>query len=135
LTTAYQISRDIVVLYRGAVAEAGDVGLVVGDPKHPYTQLLVGSIPLPDPERTWEGEKPPSGISLSGDAGCRFAARCPDAMPMCVAAEPPLFQIDEQRVAACYLHRAAPALERPALADLLLHRAPQAGVGDLVQPN
>src|SRR6059058_177217 len=44
LTTAYQVSENIVVLYRGTVAEAGEVGLVVRDPQHPYTRLLVGSI-------------------------------------------------------------------------------------------
>src|SRR5207237_10709724 len=49
LTTAYQVSENIIVLYRGCVAEAGEVGQVVKSPKHPYTQLLVGSIPLPDP--------------------------------------------------------------------------------------
>ena len=55
LTTAYQISEDIIVLYRGAMAEAGDVQLVVRQPEHPYTRLLVGSIPLPDPDEPWQG--------------------------------------------------------------------------------
>src|SRR5256885_5835793 len=53
LTTAYQISDNIVVLYRGLVAEAGSVEEVVKSPHHPYTQLLVGSIPLPDPTHHW----------------------------------------------------------------------------------
>ena len=53
LTTAYQISENIVVLYRGSVAEAGDVELVVKQPKHPYTQLLVSSVPQPDPRQPW----------------------------------------------------------------------------------
>ena len=56
LTTAYQISENIVVLYRGSVAEVGDVEKVVGDPKHPYTRLLVGSVPLPDPVRATLGD-------------------------------------------------------------------------------
>src|SRR5918993_2829447 len=42
LTTAYQISQDILVLYRGTVAESGNVETVVQNPQHPYTQLLVG---------------------------------------------------------------------------------------------
>src|SRR5215211_8592094 len=78
LTTAYQISENIVVLYRGSVAEAGEVGLVVQDPKHPYTQLLVGSIPLPNPDRTWHGEAPPSpvaGTLRDGQPACKFTAR------------------------------------------------------------
>jgi ABC-type oligopeptide transport system ATPase subunit len=53
LTTAYQISDSIIVLYRGAVVEQGDVELVK-DPQHPYTKLLVSSIPVPDPNRRWE---------------------------------------------------------------------------------
>jgi ABC-type glutathione transport system ATPase component len=53
LATAYQISDNIVVLYRGAVVEAWAVDLVVKQPQHPYTQLLVSSIPMASPERTW----------------------------------------------------------------------------------
>ena len=57
LTTAYQVGQNIVVLYQGAMVEAGDVELVIKDPKHPYTQLLVSSIPHPDPNKTWEDEE------------------------------------------------------------------------------
>ena len=53
LATAYQISDNIVVLYRGAVIEAGNVDLVVKQPRHPYTQLLISSIPLASAARTW----------------------------------------------------------------------------------
>ena len=53
LATAYQISDNIVVLYRGSVAEAGAVELVVKQPRHPYTQLLLSSIPLASTERAW----------------------------------------------------------------------------------
>lgn len=54
LATAYQISDRIIVLHRGAVVEAGDPEQVVKRPQHPYTKLLIGSIPLPDPERQWD---------------------------------------------------------------------------------
>jgi ABC-type oligopeptide transport system ATPase subunit len=53
LATAYQISDNIIVLYRGLVAEAGDVDHVVREPRHPYTQLLIQSVPRPDPKRAW----------------------------------------------------------------------------------
>jgi peptide/nickel transport system ATP-binding protein len=53
LTTAYQISDNIIVLYRGSVAEAGGVDLVVREPRHPYTQLLIQSVPQPNPSRAW----------------------------------------------------------------------------------
>jgi peptide/nickel transport system ATP-binding protein len=124
LTTAYQISGNIIVLYRGSVAEAGDVELVVGQPQHPYTQLLIGSIPLPDPNRRWSDE---SGRRLqvtshksqvashkqTGDGlGCRFADRCPHAFSLCPEKAPPLFQTNPHRAAACYLYQDHPSIRR-----------------------
>jgi ABC-type oligopeptide transport system ATPase subunit len=57
LTTAFQICENIVILYQGTVAEAGPVERVIGAPRHPYTQLLVASIPLPDLSRKWGGDE------------------------------------------------------------------------------
>jgi peptide/nickel transport system ATP-binding protein len=57
LTTAYQISNSILVLYRGEVVEQGGVELV-NAPQHPYTKLLISSIPIPDPNRPWGEEEP-----------------------------------------------------------------------------
>jgi peptide/nickel transport system ATP-binding protein len=114
LTTAYQISEDIIVLYRGAMAEAGDVQLVVRQPEHPYTRLLVGSIPLPDPDEPWQGERalgrPAAALQPAGDSFCAFHTRCPYAMPICVEEAPPLFRTAPHRVSACYLYRAAPTI-------------------------
>ena len=45
LTTAYQLCENILMMYRGYVVEAGSVDLVIKDPQHPYTQLLIDSIP------------------------------------------------------------------------------------------
>ena len=112
LATAYQISENIVVLYRGSVAEAGDVELVVKRPSHPYTQLLISSIPLASAERTWttEGAGAAAGLQPAGTAGCKFADRCPSVMGPCLQAPPPLFQTDRNRAVACYLYQNAPAL-------------------------
>src|SRR4029079_2245131 len=55
LTTAYQVSQNIYVLYRGSVAEVGSVEKVINEPKRPYTRLLVNSIPLADPDVRWGG--------------------------------------------------------------------------------
>src|SRR5215475_749695 len=67
LATAYQISDRIIVLYRGAVAEAGDVELVVKQPRHPYTQQLLSSIPRASAERTWLTER--TGASVGRQDG------------------------------------------------------------------
>ena len=67
LTTAYQISDHIIVLTRGEVVEQGDPEQIVKRPQHPYTKLLISSIPLPDPDRQW-GEVPPEIEQLAEEA-------------------------------------------------------------------
>jgi peptide/nickel transport system ATP-binding protein len=114
LTTAYHISDDIVVLYQGSVSEAGDIETVIQDPQHPYTQLLVGSIPWPDPELRWSQEQIPiqkRELSAEARRGCKFADRCPFVMELCAASPPPLFQTADSRAAACYRYRDAPVIE------------------------
>jgi peptide/nickel transport system ATP-binding protein len=104
LTTAYHISDHIMILYHGSVMEAGDVETIITDPKHPYTQLLVSSIPWPDPERRWGDEdRPlPRGMAFDEHApGCKFGMRCPYAGERCAEERPPLFQLDDGRVIAC----------------------------------
>jgi peptide/nickel transport system ATP-binding protein len=112
LITAYQISDNIIVLYRGAVAEAGNAESIVQAPEHPYTQLLVSSIPLPDPARGWSEEHRPSDIGQRAGLakGCAFAPRCPHAMAVCLEQPPGLHQTAPDRAVACYRYRDAPAL-------------------------
>ncbi|HWC03312.1 MAG TPA: ABC transporter ATP-binding protein [Methylomirabilota bacterium] len=113
LATAYQVAENIVVLYRGAVVEAGDVELVVKTPRHPYTRLLIGSIPAPSVERTWATGGPPAQPSprlASAADGCPFEDRCPDAMPTCRTSVPPLLRTETHRAVACFLYRDAPVL-------------------------
>jgi oligopeptide/dipeptide ABC transporter ATP-binding protein len=113
LTTAYQISQNILVMYRGSVAEAGDVNLVVHEPRHPYTQLLIQSIPKADPDHPWRGHELPVDPAAPESVivqGCKFADRCPFVMEICRTSAPPLFRTDEQRVAACYLYQDMPTL-------------------------
>jgi oligopeptide/dipeptide ABC transporter ATP-binding protein len=106
LATGFQISHNMLVLYHGSVVEAGEVGLLVQDPYHPYTQLLMNSIPLAIPERTWKQDEA-AGATVRMDAdyvGCKFANRCPHIMPHCQQKHPPLYLADRYRAAACYLH-------------------------------
>ncbi|MGB7337271.1 MAG: ABC transporter ATP-binding protein [Phototrophicaceae bacterium] len=108
LSTATQIGDQIFILYQGAIAETGDSLKVINEPQHPYVQLLVNSVPMPDPEIRWEGtiELPAEEeMRTSSKAGCRFYARCPHHMDKCLDAQPPLYQIDEiDHKAACFLH-------------------------------
>jgi oligopeptide/dipeptide ABC transporter ATP-binding protein len=112
LTTAYQISDNIIILYRGSVAEAGSVERVVQDPQHPYTQLLISSIPEPNRKKRWVGEDLPEldAPAARQSAGCKFAPRCKAVMDVCWEQSPPLYRTDPQRVAACFLYQDSPVL-------------------------
>lgn len=118
LTTAYHISKSIIVLYRGQVMEAGDVDTVIKDPRHPYTKLLVDSIPWPNLDQRW-GNEPIKARTADGFSdGCKFRTRCPAAMEICKT-RPPLFQIDPTHTAACYLYDKQPEVVPERLSELL----------------
>ncbi|MEM8950241.1 MAG: ABC transporter ATP-binding protein [Pseudomonadota bacterium] len=57
LATAYEVADYVLVLHRGRVVEAGVPETVIDDPQHPYSRLLVDSIPWPDPNRQWGSGK------------------------------------------------------------------------------
>jgi peptide/nickel transport system ATP-binding protein len=100
--------------------EAGDVELVVKAPRHPYTQLLVSSIPVPGVARTWSADGVPASAGVASHAelpGCLFADRCPSVMPVCRTAAPPLFRAATHRVVACYLDQEAPVVPADAMGD------------------
>lgn len=120
LTTAYQISQNIVVLYRGSVAEAGSVEQVIRAPKHPYTRLLVSSIPLPDRKRRWGADSLPDVDNVNGrkSAGCKFASRCPAVMDVCWQSAPPLYLPDRDRAASCFLYQDSARLESADVAQV-----------------
>ena len=107
LTTAYQVGDTIYVLYKGSVVEAGNVENVVQQPSHPYTQLLMGSIPVPDPRVPW-GENLASITTRderdSEVSGCAFAPRCPHAFERCMIDPPPHYGLEDDRAVKCFLH-------------------------------
>ncbi|HET9220941.1 MAG TPA: ABC transporter ATP-binding protein [Roseiflexaceae bacterium] len=120
LTTAYHIAKSIVVMYRGSVMEAGDVDTVIKDPQHPYTRLLIDSIPWPDLNRRWgetEIKAKESELSDYG-TGCKFLARCPYAMEKCQT-PPPLFRLSQHQAASCYRYDDRPSIESEQLSELL----------------
>ena len=118
LATAYQVADTILVMYRAAVVEAGDVERVVKAPRHPYTQLLIGSIPRVSTVRDWGAAERRSEGGPPAN-GCRFADRCPAAMPRCEGAAPPLYRPDPQRAVACFLMSDAPVLDAKDLGEVL----------------
>jgi oligopeptide/dipeptide ABC transporter ATP-binding protein len=108
LSTALQISDRIMIMYHGNVVEQGEAASVIQNPRHPYTQLLVNSIPMPDPENKW-GPMPSAASkedSQTGESsGCIFLQRCPHQMPLCREHHPPRFNIHPTHQAACFLYQ------------------------------
>lgn len=121
LSTAYQIGDQIFILYQGTIAEKGSTINVIDEPHHPYVQLLVDSVPVPDPDIKWEGEivlPSEEEMRSSTNSGCRFYPRCPKRMDRCLTAQPPLYKVDQiDHQASCYLYDqnevAVPALPTP----------------------
>ena len=108
LSTAYQIGNQIYILYQGSIAEKGDTSSVIEDPKHPYVQLLINSIPIPDPNQRWDMNislPPEEELRGQVESGCRFYPRCPRRSERCLAERPPLYRMDgHNHEVACYLY-------------------------------
>jgi peptide/nickel transport system ATP-binding protein len=104
LAILYQIADSIIVMYAGRLVERGSASAIVHDPRHPYTRMLIGSLPEAGArfeERRLKGiaGRPPS--LLDPPQGCRFRDRCPLAFAKCVE-QPPLVEFEPGRHAACW---------------------------------
>ncbi len=122
LTTAYHVADTIIVLYRGTVVEAGDVEAVIREPQHPYTRLLVDSIPWPDLDMSWGGGSPETdgrAVAPMRTGGCPFVGRCQHAMPRCAEEQPPFYAPNPRQAVRCFLHEGAPAFVESDLSALL----------------
>ncbi len=104
LAILYQAADTILVMYAGRLAEKASSDVVISRPKHPYTRLLVSSLPevgVRYADRRLSGipGKPPS--LLEPPAGCRFRDRCPLASAMC-ATQPPFVEVEPGHRVACW---------------------------------
>jgi peptide/nickel transport system ATP-binding protein len=104
LAILYQAADTILVMYAGRLAEKASSDAVISRPKHPYTQLLVSSLPevgVRYADRRLEGNpgKPPS--LLEPPQGCRFRDRCPLAFAKC-AEQPPFVEVEPGHRVACW---------------------------------
>lgn len=109
LSMVRYVSDRMAVMYLGSLVEVGKSDEVYFDPKHPYTEILVGSNPEPDPEL--ERSRPSTAIRgeipspVNVPAGCRFANRCPKVMDVCRTVTPQLIPLkDIERQVACHLY-------------------------------
>ncbi len=100
-----EISNRVAVMYAAKMVEVGDVNDVFGQPKHPYTQGLLRSVPnikLDSGELYKMAGAPPD--LTHPPSGCRFHPRCPFVMDICGDEVPPLEPIEEGHLTACWLY-------------------------------
>jgi peptide/nickel transport system ATP-binding protein len=100
LSLGYYISERAVILYRGCVVEMGVTEKIFGNPLHPYTRMLMASVPRLD--KKWdklEAEVQTEDQKLI--EGCAYYSRCPDANGECAQGRPPLLEVDQDHFVAC----------------------------------
>ena len=119
LAVVKSISDRVAVMYLGKMCEVGPSEAVYRDPAHPYTSVLLASIPVvPTDDAAWstprrapvEGEPPSPVLPPSG---CRFHTRCPAATAECATTEPRLRAIGDDHFVACHHPRSVPVAVTP----------------------
>lgn len=97
--------QRIIVMYAGKIVEEGSVYEIFEDPKHPYTQGLLKSIPsLGEKQERLESIHGVVPNPLNMPKGCRFAPRCSRAMDICAVSEPEITVLGEERNVRCFLY-------------------------------
>ncbi|NPV09382.1 MAG: ABC transporter ATP-binding protein [Anaerolineae bacterium] len=98
-----QFVDRVAVMYASRLVEEGSARDIFHQPQHPYTQLLVASLPSLEKKGEFQGApgSPPSLLDLP--SGCVFHPRCPYVMERCTHEVPPAFQADGRHWAACFL--------------------------------
>ncbi|WP_436759869.1 ABC transporter ATP-binding protein [Streptosporangium sp. V21-05] len=104
ISLTYQIADTIMIMYAGKLAEKAPADVIVGEPRHPYTRMLISSLPevgVRHAERRLSGipGRPPS--LLGPPSGCRFRDRCPIAFDRC-AEDPPPVEVAPGHHVACW---------------------------------
>ncbi|ADO84271.1 ABC transporter ATP-binding protein [Ilyobacter polytropus] len=109
LSMVKHISDRIGVMYLGKMVEVAESDELYEKPAHPYTQALLSSIPIPDPElnaqmerEILEGDVP---SPLNPPSGCRFRTRCKYAKEICSQQEPILQEVAPGHMAACHFSK------------------------------
>lgn len=108
LSMVRHISDQVAVMYLGKIVELTSSDELYSNPVHPYTQALLSTIPIPDPDVEEARER----IVLNGDVpspisppkGCRFCSRCKYATKKCSEMEPEMKQIGTGHYVACHLY-------------------------------
>ena len=109
LATAYYLGGQIMIMCKGRVIERGDMDTIIAQPAHPYTQMLIASVPSPDPDQRWTREQELTGVMETAELqvnehACVFTSRCPHVMDSCHRQRPEFIHVQAEQESACLLH-------------------------------
>lgn len=105
LSVVRYISHRVAIMYLGKIMETGTVEQIFENPQHPYTRILLESVPIPDPKNrrrkklVLPGEIP---SPLNPPSGCPFHTRCPFAKDMCSEKEPDYVEVESGHLVKCH---------------------------------
>lgn len=118
LGVARQISDRVYIMYAGRIVETAPTEEIFADPKHPYTQGLIASIPKLTGENMADGVDGSIPEYIDPPTGCRFASRCPYAHDRCETERPEMTYESAGSGVACFLYDDQPApYDPPTLAE------------------
>lgn len=104
ISILYQIADSIMIMYAGQLAEKASTDAIIHSPRHPYTKLLIASLPkvgVKHAENRLRGIPGSPPLLLDPPIGCRFRERCPVAFEKCLE-EPPFIEIEKGHFVACW---------------------------------
>jgi peptide/nickel transport system ATP-binding protein len=112
LAVVKNVSDRVIVMYLGKICEVAPPDELYSTPAHPYTRILLKSIPEPDPT------KPIAQDAIAGDlpspinppSGCRFRTRCPNAQDVCAEVEPEIRELKPGHYIACHFPDTTPVM-------------------------
>ena len=105
LAVVKNVSDRVAVMYLGKLCEVAEPDDLYANAAHPYTSLLLDSIPEPDPTLSIDlsmDQVPEIPSSIDPPSGCRFRTRCPQASERCIDEEPQMRKISESHHVACH---------------------------------
>ncbi|MFW8564785.1 ABC transporter ATP-binding protein [Orrella sp. 11846] len=133
LSVVKHIADRVAVMYLGRIVEMTTKEALFAQPRHPYTQMLLSSVPRSHPEDPHGHVDADSDLPspLNVPSGCRFHTRCPYAQPRCETEDPQLLDDGQDHQTACHFWpdilasskqavREIPAREKPAYVTQLL---------------
>lgn len=104
ISILYQVADTIMIMYAGQLAEKASTETIIHSPRHPYTKMLIASLPevgVKVSEERLSGIPGTPPLLLDPPVGCRFRERCPSAFDKCLQ-EPPFVEIEEGHFVACW---------------------------------